>query len=129
MQMRLTCRLRTRLPTWRRSETRNYNSRERSLNHMNPETSILPVTAAKTPASAPLISVPATYRDPQTPAYQGNPLIEALPSILTRAEVIQALTVCPNYDSAHPTCPTKLRLHLIYTATNQFFQPLPEHLD
>ena len=70
----------------------------------------------------------ATYLDPVIPNYQGNPLIEALPPILTQDETAEHLAFYPTYDEEHRKMPAHLRLHLIQN-TLQFFAPLPIHFD
>ncbi|MBM0744523.1 ATP-binding protein [Phormidium sp. CLA17] len=70
----------------------------------------------------------ATYLDPIIPNYQGNPLIEALPPILTQDETAEHLAFYPPYDEEHRKMPAHLRLHLIQN-TLQFFAPLPIHFD
>lgn len=70
----------------------------------------------------------ATYKDPQIPNYQDNPLIEALPKILTSEEALTKLAHYPSYDPVQRTWPSHLRVHLIQSAL-QFFAPLPVHLD
>jgi len=70
----------------------------------------------------------ATYLDPIIPNYQGNPLIEALPPILTQDAAAEYLSVYPDYDKEHRSMPAYLRLHLIQN-TLQFFAPLPIHFD
>ncbi|MBM0744187.1 ATP-binding protein [Phormidium sp. CLA17] len=70
----------------------------------------------------------ATYLDPVIPNYQGNPLIEALPPILTQDETAERLAFYPEYDEEHRKMPAYLRLHLIQN-TLQFFAPLPIHFD
>jgi hypothetical protein len=70
----------------------------------------------------------ATYLDPVIPNYQGNPLIEALPPILTQDETAERLAFHPEYDEEHRNMPAYLRLHLIQN-TLQFFAPLPIHFD
>ena len=44
--------------------------------------------------------LPANYIDPEVPDYQGNPLIEALPPIYTKYDVMKLLTVDPKYDES-----------------------------
>lgn len=70
----------------------------------------------------------ATYRDPELPNYRDNPLIEALPAILTQDETAELLADYPDYDKEQRTMPAHLRLHLIQNAL-QFFAPLPVHFD
>ncbi len=71
----------------------------------------------------------ATYRDPLIPGYQGNPLIEALPPIRSRAETAKAIMCYPKFREEYRTWPDHLRFHLIYDAITDFFQPLSDHLD
>ena len=70
----------------------------------------------------------ATYHDHVIPNYVGNPLIEALPPILSKDEVIRLLSNYPEYDEAQRTWLSELRYHLIYNAID-FFQPLAEHIE
>jgi hypothetical protein len=70
----------------------------------------------------------ALYRDPLVPMYRGNPLIEALPAILTVPETVSLLQCKPDYDASYRTLPVELRLHLVQD-TLRFFKPLPVHLD
>ena len=70
----------------------------------------------------------ATYLEPIIPNYQGNPLIEALPPIMTQDETAERLAFYPEYDEEHRKMPAYLRLHLIQN-TLQFFAPLPIHFD
>ncbi len=70
----------------------------------------------------------ARYIDPGIPSYHNNPLIEALPPILTQAETAQLLAYHPDYNDEQRNMPAHLRLHLIQTAL-QLFAPLPIHFD
>lgn len=70
----------------------------------------------------------ATYLDPVIPSYRDNPLIEALPPILTQDETAEHLAFYPDYDEEHRNMPAYLRLHLIQNSL-QFFAPLPIHFD
>lgn len=69
---------------------------------------------------------PATYIEPELPMYKGNPLIEALPPILSEAEAIRALTCRPQYNSEDRLKRAELRLHLAQTPL-RLFTPLPIH--
>ncbi len=71
---------------------------------------------------------PASYRDPLIPIYKGNPLIEALPPILSPDEICRALASYPEYSDADRSYPGHLRLHMI-SNTLQFFAPLSIHID
>ncbi|BAY22645.1 Tn7-like transposition protein C [Calothrix sp. NIES-2100] len=69
----------------------------------------------------------ATYRDPSIANYRNNPLIEALPPILRKPEVIKRLAYFPDYQDEDRHQPDHLRLHMIQN-TLQFFTPLGIHL-
>lgn len=70
----------------------------------------------------------AVYQVSEIPNYQGNPLIEALPSILDQDDTAALLARFPEYDEACRNMPAHLRLHLIQNAL-QFFVPLSVHFD
>lgn len=72
--------------------------------------------------------VDAEYRTCLIPGYQNNPLIEALPSILTATETISRLRYEPEHDDGVRQLPTELRLHLLHDAL-RFFKPLPVHVE
>ena len=71
---------------------------------------------------------PASYRDPLISSYRGNPLIEALPPILSEEEAMTLLAHYPSYDQNERTLPNHLRFHLVRNAL-KFVEPLPIHLD
>jgi hypothetical protein len=48
----------------------------------------------------------ASYRDPLISSYRGNPLIEALPPILSEEEAMALLAHYPSYDQMSALCPT-----------------------
>jgi hypothetical protein len=70
----------------------------------------------------------ASYRDPLISSYRGNPLIEALPPILSEEEAMALLANYPSYDPNERTLPNHLRFHLVRNAL-KFVEPLPIHLD
>ena len=70
----------------------------------------------------------ASYRDAVLPMYRGNPLIEALPPILSDADAARLLAHYPEHNEEQRNLPSELRLHLIRQAV-EFFQPLGIHLD
>ena len=70
----------------------------------------------------------ASYRDPLISSYRGNPLIEALPPILSKKEAVTLLAHYPSYDQNERTLPNHLRFHLVRNAL-KFVEPLPIHLD
>lgn len=72
--------------------------------------------------------VEAEYNDPLIPDYQNNPLIEALPPIWTKEQVIDMLQYYPDYQANHREWPPELRLHLIRNVL-KFFEVIPTHID
>ncbi len=72
--------------------------------------------------------VEAEYNDPLIPDYKGNPLIEALPPIWSKEQVIDTLQYYPEYQKAHREWPPELRLHLIRNVL-KFFEVIPRHID
>jgi len=70
----------------------------------------------------------AGYSDPLIPGYRHNPLIEALPSILTQEEASLQLSHYPEFDEQQRELPAELRFHLIQEVLD-FFEPLAIHLD
>lgn len=70
----------------------------------------------------------ALYTPQQIPAYQGNPNIEALPPIRSRADAAALMQRRPPYDPACRGWDTTLRKHLLLDALT-FRQPLAVHLD
>lgn len=72
--------------------------------------------------------VDAEYRTSPIPGYQHNPLIEALPPILTAAETVARLRYEPDHDDGVRQLPTELRLHLLHDAL-RFFKPLSVHVE
>jgi hypothetical protein len=83
------------------------------------------------PGHAPLLrnqAVLASYRDQEVAAYHGNPLIEALPAILSEGEAMGGLGCYPPHRDEDRQAPPHIRFHIIQTALN-FFAPLPIHID
>ncbi len=70
----------------------------------------------------------AAYQEVSVPSYRENPLIEALPVILTVEETARRLKYEPAYADDLRAQPTELRLHLLQDAL-RFFKPLPVHLE
>lgn len=70
----------------------------------------------------------AEYHDPLIPDYQNNPLIEALPPIWSRKQVIDMLQFYPDYLEEHRRWAPELRLHLIRNVL-KFFEVIPKHID
>src|SRR5215210_4278841 len=72
--------------------------------------------------------VKASYGDPGVPCYRGNPMIEALPQILSVKQVIKRLAYYPDYDESGRFAEPHIRLHMIDDALNLFI-PLSIHVD
>jgi hypothetical protein len=72
--------------------------------------------------------VQAIYREPETADYAGNPLIEALPPVLTAEQAMLGLAYYPHYDERQRSAPDHIRYHLIQNGL-RFFAPLDIHLD
>ena len=70
----------------------------------------------------------ASYCDPILTMYRDNPLIEALPPILSPDEICRALASYPEYSDADRSYPGHLRLHMI-SNTLQFFAPMSIHIE
>lgn len=70
----------------------------------------------------------ANYIPSRVPEYEGNPLIEALPEILSEEEAAEKIAHFPNIDDAERSLPRELRLHCINRLKN-IVQPLPIHLE
>lgn len=70
----------------------------------------------------------ATYREQEIPEYAGNPLIEALPSLWARDEILERLSYYPHYSEEQRELPSHVRLHLIENA-REFFVPQGIHLE
>ncbi|MFJ6209200.1 ATP-binding protein [Lysinibacillus sp. NPDC092081] len=70
----------------------------------------------------------ANYKVQQIIDFKGNPLIEALPNILSPEEAFNGLSYFPEFDRQERTLPTHIRYHAILRL-NRFFQPVMQHLD
>jgi len=70
----------------------------------------------------------ADYKKQEVSDFQNNPLIEALPPILSPEESYEALCYFPPYDENEAYLPTHIRYHAI-PRINKFFQPIMQHLD
>ncbi|MBG9787018.1 ATP-binding protein [Brevibacillus laterosporus] len=70
----------------------------------------------------------AEYKSQEIIDFQGNPLIEALPLILSPEEAFDALSYYPEFDKRERLLSTHLRYHAIPRIT-RFFQPVMQHLD
>src|SRR3954467_2365213 len=72
--------------------------------------------------------VKAGYLRQEVPEFQGHPLIEPLPSLWTKEEVIEALTYFPPYSDEYREKRAPARLHMIENA-REFFVPHGKHLE
>lgn len=72
--------------------------------------------------------VKAVYREPEIPAYAGNPLQEALPPILTTDQLILKLQHFPDYDESLRNAPNELR-YLLIQESARCFVPSDKHID
>ena len=72
--------------------------------------------------------IPAHYREQEVADYQGNPLIEALPPIYLRNEVMKLLTVDPRHNDSEREMDPQNRTHCIGRLF-RYFQPLEVHFD
>lgn len=55
----------------------------------------------------------AIYQEQVITEYQGNPLIEALPTILSPREAMESLTIVPSYNEKERELDVHYRFHCI----------------
>jgi len=72
--------------------------------------------------------IPANYLTQKVPDYQGNPLIEALPPIYTKYDVMKLMTVDPEHNEGERELDIQYRFHCIGRLF-RYFQPLDVHFD
>jgi hypothetical protein len=70
----------------------------------------------------------AEYKDQGLPEYNENPLISALPSIMSPVEVAKELTKRPHYKDEELNLPCHIRTHAIHRLTRDFFVPQTNHI-
>lgn len=70
----------------------------------------------------------ADYKKQFLPEYNGNPLIEALPKILSKGEFSEVVSSYPTFKKSDRLLPPEVRLHCVMRMTN-YFQPLSKHID
>lgn len=73
--------------------------------------------------------VEADYLEQVLPEYQNNPLIEALPDIMSDDDTIACLTRTPIYSEGERQLEAKYRMHCLSRLLHDYYQPLPQHLD
>lgn len=72
----------------------------------------------------------ACYIETKVKAYEGNPLIEALPPLWEDIEAMELLVRTPEYEESERLLPSVQRIHSAHSQLlNFFFQPLPVHCD
>lgn len=72
--------------------------------------------------------VQAKYHPTQIPDYDGNPLIEALPQIMSAKQAASRLSHFPKYNGSMRQLNDSVRYHLLRTSP-RFFTPLGIHID
>jgi hypothetical protein len=70
----------------------------------------------------------AAYKSQIVTDYKGNPLIEALPPILSGDEVVDALSSSDGQHDGERSLDSQYRLHCIHRLF-RYFQPLEQHVD
>ena len=70
----------------------------------------------------------ADYKDQGLPEYNENPLIAALPIIMSPVDVAKTLRKRPVYHSAELNLPSHIRTHAINRLTRAFFVPQTNHI-
>jgi hypothetical protein len=70
----------------------------------------------------------ATYKNQLVPEYSDHPLIEALPPIWARDEVMERLTYLPGFSKNHRDLPPEIRNHIIENC-REIFIPSGIHLE
>lgn len=73
-------------------------------------------------------AVVADYKEQVVQDYKGNPLIEALPEIISKFDAMDQLAVYPYFNENEKELESHYRCHLIQRLF-QYFQPLSTHLD
>lgn len=71
----------------------------------------------------------AIYCDPGVEQYRGNPLIEALPPIMTTKQVKNGLRGSIKFDPRDIYADGTHRIHIIAQLLDDFFQPIAKHLE
>ncbi len=74
------------------------------------------------------LAIKAEYKDQAIHDYRGNPFIEALPQLLSPDEVIERISLYPNYNKNERKLDAHYRIHMI-DRLFKVFQPLPMHIN
>jgi len=72
--------------------------------------------------------VSAIYRDTGVRQYRGNPFIEALPSIMDVKQAALSLKGSVQFEDSDRIASRKIRMHMVASLLDDFFQPLSQHL-
>ncbi|UCG18379.1 MAG: AAA family ATPase [Thiotrichales bacterium] len=70
----------------------------------------------------------ALYQDPGIERYRGNPLIEALPPIMSINQIREGLSGSVTFDPKDIFAEGGRRVHIITQLLDDFFQPIANHL-
>lgn len=70
----------------------------------------------------------ADYKNQGLPEYNDNPLIAALPMIMSPVDVAKKLRKRPDYHSAELNLESHIRTHAINRLTRAFFVPQTNHI-
>jgi len=70
----------------------------------------------------------AIYLDPGVERYRGNPLIEALPPIMSVSQIKDGLSGNIKFDPKDIYAEGSRRVHVIAQLLDDFFQPIANHL-
>lgn len=70
----------------------------------------------------------ANYKYQVVPAFQNNPLIEALPEVLSKEKVTESLAHFPEYSKEQRDLPEEIRILLLENA-REFFLPQSRHIE
>ena len=76
----------------------------------------------------PTKTIAASYSDPGIEKYRGNPLIEALPPIMSAEQIRKNLVGCIAFDPKDIFIDANKRAHIVAQILDDFFQPLSSHL-
>ncbi|ABC33677.1 Tn7-like transposition protein C [Hahella chejuensis KCTC 2396] len=70
----------------------------------------------------------AEYKNQGLPEYNENPLISALPTIMSPVAVARALAKRPHFQAEELNLPCHIRTHAIHRLTRDFFVPQTNHI-
>lgn len=70
----------------------------------------------------------AEYNEQVISDYRGNPLIEALPQIMSKDEFTEAVSYYPPFEDSERLMSAEYRLHCVMRLL-KYFQPMARHLE